>query len=358
MIKMGVVGTGAYGSLHLAALKDREANNGDITLAGFAEINADTRQAKEKEFCCRGYADYKEMIEKEKLDAITIATPDHLHYKVTMACLDYKIPILLEKPFATTTREAETMARKAEEAGIFLQIDFHKRYDPYHIDLKLRLAEGEAGKLQYGYLWIEDILDVGVKMSGQKTWGTGSSPVWFLGIHAIDLSMWLMDFPRPVEVYAKGFKDKLKTQGLDIYDSIKSTVSYDNGVTITYDNSVILPNSYEARVHQGIKLVGSEGIVELDTQYRGGRYCSTAGGMLTPNIGGKYRFYNKNGGISWRGYLYEAIHDFVDNLNLLEGGRTIADLEGNYPSPAQAILSTKIGEAIHTSIADKRVISL
>jgi predicted dehydrogenase len=354
MIRMGVVGTGMYGSLHLAALKDRETNAGDITLAGFAEINADTRRAKEKELGCAGYADYRELIEKEKLDAVTIATPDHLHYEVTMACLDYKIPILLEKPFATTTREAGDMARKAEAAGVFLQIDFHKRYDPYHIDLKLRLADKEAGTLQYGYLWIEDVLDVGLNMIGKKTWGTGSSPVWFLGIHAIDLSLWLMDFPRPVEVYAKGFKGKLSSRGLDIYDSIKSTVSYDNGVTITYDNSVILPNSYEARVHQGIKLVGSEGIVELNTQYRGGRYCSTAGGMLTPNIGGKYRFYNKNGGISWRGYLYEAIHDFVDNLNLLEAGRSIPD----YPSPAQAMLSTKIGEAIHTSIKENRVIAL
>jgi predicted dehydrogenase len=357
MTKIGVVGTGAYGSLHLAALKDREVNSGDVILAGFAEIDECTRAVKEREFGCRGYADYRKLIEQEKLEAITIATPDHLHYDVTMACLDYKIPILVEKPFATTTAEAEDMASKAKSAGVFLQIDFHKRYDPYHIDLKLRLAENEAGVLQYGYLWIEDVLDVGTNMIGKKTWGTGSSPVWFLGIHAIDLSLWLMDFPRPVEVYAKGFKGKLTAMGLDIFDSIKSTVTYDNGVTITYDNSVILPNSYEARVHQGVKLVGTEGILELDTQYRGGRYCSAAGGMLTPNIGGKFRFFNKNGGLSWRGYLYEAIHDFVDNLRLLREGRTIASLEGTYPSPSQAILSTMVGQAIHTSIEEQRTIS-
>lgn len=358
MFKIGVIGTGIYGSLHLTALKDRELNAGDIRLAGFAEIDPDTRQKREKEYGCRGYADYCELIEKEKLDAVTIATPDHLHHDIVMKCLDYKIPILIEKPFATKTKEAEEMRKKARDSGVFLQIDFHKRYDPYHIDLKIRLRDGEIGTPQYGYLWIEDVLDVGVNMIGKKTWGTGSSPIWFLGIHAIDLSLWLMDFPKPVEVYAKGFKGKLTSLGLDNYDSIKSTVTYDNGVTITYDNSVILPDTYEARVHQGVKLIGTDGIIELDTQYRGGRYCTPKSGMETPNLGGKYRFYNKSGGISWRGYLYEAIHDFVDNIHLLEKGKKIDDLKGNYPSPDEAILSTMIGEAIHTSVLENKVIYL
>ncbi|HUV09238.1 MAG TPA: Gfo/Idh/MocA family oxidoreductase [Spirochaetia bacterium] len=358
MIRMGVIGTGNYGSLHLSALKDREVNSGDIKLCGFAEIDEGTRKIKEEEFKCHGYADYHDMIEREKLDAVTIATPDHLHYDITMECLNYNIPLLVEKPFSTKTSEAEAMIKKAEEANIFLQVDFHKRYDPYHIDLKMRIEDKEAGNLQYGYLWIEDVLDVGTDMIGKKAWGTGSSPVWFLGIHAIDLSLWLMNFPKPVEVHAKGFKGKLTSLGLDIYDSIKSTVSYDNGVTITYDTSVILPNSYEARVHQGVKLVGTEGILELNTQYRGGRYCTPADGMITPNIGGRYRFYNKNGGISYRGYLYEAIHDFVDNIHLIKNGRTISEMEGRYPSPAEAILSTKIGEAIHQSVTENRVIPL
>ena len=358
MIRIGVIGTGAYGSLHLSALKDRQLNGKDVVLSGFSEIDTAARKANEKEFGCKGYDDFHEMISKEKLDAVTIATPDHLHYAITMECLKYGIPILLEKPFATKTAEAEAMMKKASDANIFLQIDFHKRFDPYHIDLKMRMRDKEIGTLQYGYFWIEDVLDVGTKMIGKKTWGINSSPTWFLGIHAIDLALWLMDFPKPVEVYAKGFKGKLTSLGIDIYDSIKATVGFDNGATITFDNSVILPNSYEARVHQGLKLIGTEGIVELDTQYRGGRYCVSQRGMETPNLGGKHRFYNKQGNISWRGYLYEAIHDFVDNINLLKSGKTISELKGSYPSPDEGLVSTKVGEAIHESIAAKKVLFL
>ncbi len=254
--------------------------------------------------------------------------------------------------------DGELDAVEQEKAGKLLQVDFHKRFDPYHIDLKMRIQGGEAGVLQYGYFWIEDVLEVGTDIIGKKSWGTNGSPIWFLGIHAIDLSLWLMGFPNPVEVHAKGFKGKLRSLGIDIYDSIKATVTYDNGVTITYDTSVILPNSYEARVHQGLKLVGTEGIMELNTQYRGGRYCTPKGGMETPNLGGKHRVFNKQGKISWQGYLYEAVHDFAENVKLLQAGRSIEELKGTYPSAEEAVVSTRIGEAIHGAILQKSVIKL
>jgi len=358
MIRIGVIGAGIYGALHLEALRDRKLVAGDVELAAFAEVNAETRAAREREYGCRGYGDYREMLEKEHLDAVTVATPDHLHYEITMACLKYSIPLLVEKPFSTDSGEAQTMMETARTRGVFVQVDFHKRFDPYHIDLKMRIRDGEAGSLQYGYFWIEDVLEVGTHIIGKKSWGTQGSPVWFLGIHAIDLSLWMMDFPKPVEVYAKGFKGKLTSLGIDIYDSIKATVTYDNGVTITYDTSVILPNSYEARVHQGLKLVGTEGIMELNTQYRGGRYCTPKGGMETPNLGGKHRTFNKQGKISWRGYLYEAVHDFVENVKLLQAGRSIEELKGTYPSAEEAVVSTRIGEAIHRAILSNGVMKL
>ena len=65
MIKIGVIGTGIWGSLHLTALKDREINSGDIELSGFAELDTDIRNSREKEFHCKGYSNYKDMIEND-----------------------------------------------------------------------------------------------------------------------------------------------------------------------------------------------------------------------------------------------------------------------------------------------------
>ena len=357
MIRIGVIGAGAYGHLHLTALKGRERRIGDVKLAGFADLDTGIRASRAQKFECNGYADYREMIETEKLDAVTIATPDHKHFDVTMKCLSYRIPLLIEKPLATKSSEAREMVKAAADANVFMQVDFHKRFDPYHIDVRKRIADEELGTLQYGHYWIEDILEVGTNIIGKNAWGKEGSPVWFLGVHAVDLSLWLMDFPKPTEVYAKGFKGKLRSLGIDIYDSIKATVSFTNDVSITYDTSVILPNSYEARVHQGFKMLGTEGIVEIDSQYRGARHCVAAKGMETPNLGGNHSVEGKDGTVSYRGYVYEALDDFVENVNLLSAGKSPEELKGLYPSSSEAVISTEICEAIHESIRSNRVVA-
>ena len=98
--------------------------------------------------------------------------------------------------------------------------------------------------------------------------------------------------------------------------------------------------------------------MEVNSQYRGARGCSTARGMDTPNLGGKYRTYAKRSGTITRGYLNDSIYDFIENLTLLRGGMTVEELEGRYASPEQGIESTKIGVAIHESARSGQVIDI
>lgn len=358
MIRIGIIGTGTYGRTHLDALAQRQKFSGDVELVGFAEIDPQTRQSIANEYGIQGYQTHDELIEQGKPDAVCVVTPDHLHYRIVMDCLAAGLPTLVEKPFATDLTQAKEMARKAREQDIFLQVDFHKRFDPYHIDLKMRIEDGELGTIQYGYCWMEDVLKVGTSMIGKKTWKDQGSPAWFLGIHMIDLTYWMMGMPKPVKVYASGFKGKLLSMGIDIYDSVKADVTYETGAVVTYDSSVILPNSHEASVRQGVKIIGTEGFMEVNSQYRGARGCSTARAMETPNLGGKHRTYAKRGGTATRGYLNDSIYDFIENLDLLRSGMNIRDLEGKYASPEQGIESTKIGVAIHESARSGQVIDI
>lgn len=350
MIKIGIVGVGLYGLNHIIALKQRELYRKDVKLVGFAEIDPVKLKEIETAYGVPGFADYREMITKTKLDAITVVTPDHLHYAIVMDCLKAGIPVLVEKPLSTSLEEARGMAKAAREKGVLLQVDFHKRFDPYHIDLKLRIQEGSLGQVQYGYFWMEDMLKVGTDMIGKKSWGDQGSPGWFLAPHMVDLSYWLMDYPKPMNVRAHGFKGKLSSMGIDIYDSIKTEVEFANGVVITYDTCVVLPNSHESIVRQGVKLVGTEGFMEVNSQYRGARGCSSLKGMETPNLGMMYRDFDKNGRMIRKGYFSESILDFIDNLTYLQEGHALADLEGRYASGEQGVEITKVGVAIHESI--------
>ncbi|MGQ9590321.1 MAG: Gfo/Idh/MocA family protein [Planctomycetota bacterium] len=71
---------------------------------------------------CRAYADYRELLEKEDVDAVVVATPDHAHAAVTMAALKRKLHVFCEKPLTYSVAEARRVAEAAREAGVATQL--------------------------------------------------------------------------------------------------------------------------------------------------------------------------------------------------------------------------------------------
>ena len=122
---------------------------------------------------------------KENLDGAAIVTPDYLHKEITIYCAEQGIHMLVQKPLDTTTAGANEMVEAAGKNEVLLFVDFHKRYDPGHIQLKKDMQSGRLGNIQYGYVCIEDIIMV--PSDWFKTWAQHSSPVWFIGVHFYDL---------------------------------------------------------------------------------------------------------------------------------------------------------------------------
>ncbi len=355
MLKIGVVGAGTVGETHLMVFKDMESS-GKIQLACLAEPQQERREKFEKQYNIPGYADHRKMLEEEQLDGVTVATPDHLHFAVVNDILDQSISCLVEKPLDVTVPGSQALAQKAAEKGVLLEVDFHKRFDPYHIEMRESYLEGKFGDVEYGYAWMEDQLWVPQKML--RAWSEHSSPVWFLGVHMVDLVRWIMDNPDPVSVYATGSRSKLKSVGIDTWDAVQAHVSFNNGAHITFNNCWILPDAFEAVVHQGVKLVGTEGIFECDSQYRGGRGCLKGESMKTWNLGIKHRQRDKHNNTIWRGYFHASIADFAENLIFLDEGGTLEQLQGLYPSAQEGAVITQIACAVHESLESKEVISL
>jgi predicted dehydrogenase len=355
MIRIGVVGGGTYGESHLAVYRDLESQ-GRIQLAALAECNEERRAQRAKEYDIPVYASHTEMLEAEALDGVTVATPDHLHYQVALDVLEAGLHCMVEKPLDVTVEGCRKLIAKAREKKVLLEVDFHKRFDPYHIELRESFLEGKFGDIEYGYAWMEDQLWVPAKML--RGWSENSSPVWFLGVHMFDLARWVMGNPDPVKVYATGAKKKLASMGIDTYDAVQTHVEFANGANISFQNSWILPDNFEAVVHQGVKLVGSEGVFECDSQYRGGRGCLKDEKMRTWNLGIKYRERDKHNRIRWRGYFHSSIADFAENLLFLEEGGGLDALEGRYASGEDGLAITQIACAAHESMETGSVVEI
>jgi predicted dehydrogenase len=96
----------------------------------------------------RVYDTYEQVIHDPALDAIYNPLPNSLHYKWTLAALRAGKHVLCEKPFASNAREAEEMARAADESGRVLMEAFHFRYHPLMLRMLEVLASGELGPLR------------------------------------------------------------------------------------------------------------------------------------------------------------------------------------------------------------------
>ena len=352
--KIGIIGGGKFGEMHLRAFRQLESE-GKARLVALADVNEKLLADRQKQYGVKPYTNYLQMIEKEKLDGVSVATPDFLHRKIAVDCLRAGAHVLVEKPLDTTVEGCREMIAAAEKSRVLLQVDFHKRYDPYHQELEKLARAGRFGRIQYGYSWMEDRIEVPRDWFPQ--WAPKSSPAWFLGVHFYDLARWIIQ-SNGREVYATGMKDKLKSLGVDTYDSICAMVVFESGVTFCFETSWILPDSFEAIVNQGIRIVGSEGIMEVDSQNRGAESCFAGGGMATHNLGFFKETRDKDGRTVYSGYGIESIQDWALNVNFLLNGGKLADMKGKYADGNDGLEVTKIAVAVHRSLETGKVVKL
>ncbi len=353
-VRVGVIGGGAWGNYHLLAAKQLEAE-GKVELVAIADEYELTATKQASAFKIRKYTDFQKMIRDEDLDAVTVATPDHLHREVALYAMRQGKHVLIEKPLDLTTAGCREMVAAAEAGNLLLTVDFHKRYDVYNAEVMRKVRSGAIGNPYHAYTYMEDKITVPLNML--RNWAAHSSPFWFIGVHKLDLIRWVTGL-NPVRVQAHGRKGKLQENDIDTFDSVSAWIEFESGFTCTIDVNWIIPERFEALVNQGLRIVGSNGIVELDGQDRGLRLCSSEQGMTTPNLGALVEQESLLGYRSVSGYYVDPIKDFFQNVNFLIGGGSLKQLEGRYPSGVDGQWATQTAEAVEKSIAEGRPVDL
>jgi len=353
--KICVIGGGTFGEMHLRTFRQLE-NEGRCEFQALADIDEGLLEERRCDYGMRTYTDYIQMIEREEPDGVTIATPDHLHRELALEAIERGVHVFVEKPLDVTAEGCREIIDAADEAGLLLEVDFHKRWDPYHLELKRLAEEGKFGEIEYAYAWMEDRIEV--PRDWWPDWAGRSSPGWFLAIHMVDLFRWIAD-TRGLAVYATGVKKKLASIGVDAWDSISLSVRMEKDISFQCQVCWILPDAFEAIVNQGLRVVGTEGIMEVDSQDRGADSCFAAEDRTQSyNLGFFRETTNKAGETVYGGYGIDAIADFADNLSyLLDGGR-LDELEGQYPDGVDGLEATKIVQAAHESLETGKLIDI
>ncbi len=122
-IKVGVVGVGHLGSIHAKIYNEIES----CSLAAVCDINKTRLEEVSGSLNVPGYTDYQELF--DKVEAVSVAVPTNLHYKITSDFLKHKIHCLVEKPFTTNLREADSLIKIAKKNKLILQVGHIERFN-------------------------------------------------------------------------------------------------------------------------------------------------------------------------------------------------------------------------------------
>jgi predicted dehydrogenase len=277
------------------------------------------------------------------LDILAIATPDHLHTAPILAALERGVHVITEKPMALDANEADAILEASEKAGRLVGIDMHKRYDPDHLRIRDDLSK-RIGKILYGRAILEEPLEVSSQVFAK--WADKSDPFSYVGCHWTDLFVAYFGV-KPVSLHAVGQKEKLRTDyNMDAFDAVQVKVQFDNGMSIDFVNNWITPDAFEGPVNQESQLVGTEGMIESDTQYRGLRFCTTGRGTETANVHMTRDVRREDGSLAYVGYGVDSlVACLVKVVEMKLHNKTLAHLEGTYPSVREARQSVLIVHA-------------
>lgn len=127
MLKIGVIGAGHLGKIHIKLLKEIES----FELVGFFDNNSTIRETVSKEFDVIPFADANELI--ELCDAVDIVVPTLFHYEYALKCLKQSKHIFIEKPLANTIDEAKELIKTVAEANVKVQVGHVERFNPAFI---------------------------------------------------------------------------------------------------------------------------------------------------------------------------------------------------------------------------------
>ncbi len=244
VLNVGIIGAGTQGQVLMNAVL-RLGKNANVSFKAVADIWEYNRNRVSrilntyKPFGHVGtpYSDYREMLDKEKLDAVIIATPDFWHAEQAIAAMKNGLHVYCEKEMSNDIHKARQMVQTSRETGKLLQIGHQRRSNPRYIYCYDKLIK-EANLLnrithiygqwnrsraacedqgfptgsempqaeleKYGYTNMHQFLN--------WRWykGLGGGPIVDLGSHQIDIYSWFLDEARPLSVMAGGGVDYWK----------------------------------------------------------------------------------------------------------------------------------------------------
>lgn len=307
-------------------------------------------------------------------NAVVVAMPDQFHYAVVMEALKNNQHVLCVKPLVLHYEQAVEIERLAFEKGLFVGVEYHKRWDRRSLMARRHYARGDFGEFRMGEAkMIEPYF---YRFSNFQNWFTvdKSDPFVYVGCHYVDLVGFITGL-RPAAVSVSGVKGKFPN-GNEGYMWANGRVIYENGAVLSVIDGLGYPDDGAGSNEQCLTMFcegdGKSGMIDHDDQFRGVSHSYLEG------IGCAGSVYNYVSPDFFRlvpwlgegeqpiGYGYESVANILLRVQQIEqavmgmsGGDSLAqrqamiretDEQGLIATPANSSSNELVTEAARLSI--------
>lgn len=142
-LKTAVIGVGSMGRNHARVYWEMP----EADLVGVSDLDHDKAQGIADHYNTRAYSDYRQLLDEQQPDAVTVAVPTIHHLEVALDVIQRGIDLFIEKPIAFSVEEGQQIISAAEDKGVKLFIGHIERFNPAVIALKDHITRGDLGRV-------------------------------------------------------------------------------------------------------------------------------------------------------------------------------------------------------------------
>lgn len=260
-MKYALIGCGRISPNHIAA-----AVANKLEIVAMCDINPDNIVDKKLKFdlpdTVKEYLDYREMLRKEKIDLIAIATESGKHAQIALECIEAGCNLIIEKPIALSLEDADEIIKKADEKGVKVCACHQNRFNKSIQKIREAVDKKRFGKLFYGTAHIRWCRDHEYydRASWRGTWEQDGGALMNQCIHNIDLLRWMLGDEIEEVV---GMTDRLHHDYIEAEDLGIALVKFKNGAYGIIEGTT---DVYPKNLEETLYLFGEKGTVKAGGQ--------------------------------------------------------------------------------------------
>ena len=260
-MKYALIGCGRISPNHIAAAK---ANGLElVAICDLVPANMKDKKVKfDLDDTVKEYTDYNDMLQKESLELVAIATESGKHAEIALRCLDYGCNLIIEKPIALSIEDADKIIEKAKKYNLKVCACHQNRFNKSIKKIREAIEKNRFGRMFHGTAHIRWCRDHEYydRASWRGTWEQDGGALMNQCIHNIDLLRWMMG-DEIIEVV--GMTDKLHHNYIEAEDLGIALIRFKNGAYGIVEGTT---NVYPKNLEETLYLFGEKGTVKAGGQ--------------------------------------------------------------------------------------------